>query len=139
MKLLNDWFYITVKHYHADTHNFCHLLIEKYWILNGRRIMTCILSKCTSCKRFNYKKLEFSFVSLPRSWVIHAAEFQIITICMTGLLCLKRNQNVGYLINMCYLQSCAFWMCYFSSYRDFFNGFRKICIAQRKMLYYILR
>lgn len=52
------------KNCHAGFQILLNLLTKKYWIMNERRTVTSVLSKCINCKRFNSKYFEYASVSL---------------------------------------------------------------------------
>lgn len=56
-----------LKNCHVGRQIILNLHREKYWILNGWRTVTSVLSECAICKIFNSKNLEFSAVSLPEN------------------------------------------------------------------------
>lgn len=93
--------YFHLKNCHAGPQILLNLIREKYWILNGRRTVTSVLSKCTTCKRFNSKNVESSPISLPENRVKDAAVFQVIGIDMAGPLFLKDNQKSWVILFTC--------------------------------------
>ena len=93
--------YFHLKNCHAGPQILLNLIREKYWILNGRKTVTAVLSKCITCKRFNSKNLESSPISLPENRVKDAAVFQIIGIDMAGPLFLKSNQKCWVVLFTC--------------------------------------
>ena len=87
-----------VKSCHAGPQILLNLIREKYWILNGRKTVTAILSECITRKQLY---VESSLISLPENRVKDAAVFQIIGIDMAGPLLLKGNRKCSVVLFTC--------------------------------------
>ncbi|GBM35226.1 hypothetical protein AVEN_175829-1 [Araneus ventricosus] len=65
------------KNLHCGLQILQNILREKFSILNGRKTILKIVSKCVICKRFSSKRLEDDSGPLPENPVRDAAVFQI--------------------------------------------------------------
>jgi transposase InsO family protein len=50
---------------HADVSTLMHRLRDKYWIMQARRCVKGVLSKCRTCKRYKAKACQERFATLP--------------------------------------------------------------------------
>ncbi|GBN16632.1 hypothetical protein AVEN_15889-1 [Araneus ventricosus] len=93
--------YCHKKNLHCGLQIFQNILRENFWILNGRKIIRKVISKCAICKRFSSKRLEVDSGSLPENRVRDSAVFQITGVDAAGLLFLKVNQKARVLLFTC--------------------------------------
>ncbi|XP_072389367.1 uncharacterized protein [Diabrotica undecimpunctata] len=88
-----------IRHYHLKS---CHvgiqdtlsLLLEKFWILSGRRSVRSVISKCVLCRRYTGKHLAVHTPPLSANRVREAVAFEVTGIDFAGPLFLKTGEKV---------------------------------------------
>ncbi|GBO35440.1 hypothetical protein AVEN_98825-1, partial [Araneus ventricosus] len=89
------------KNLHCGLEILQNILREKFWILNGRKTIRKVVSKCVICKRYSSKRLEVDSGPLPENRVRDAAVFQITGVDAAGPLFLRGNQKAWVLLFTC--------------------------------------
>ncbi|GBM61401.1 hypothetical protein AVEN_70763-1 [Araneus ventricosus] len=89
------------KNLHCGIQILQNILREKFWILNGRKTICKVVSKCVICKRLSSKRLEVDSGPLPENRVRDAAVFQITGVDAAGPLFLRGNQEAWVLLLTC--------------------------------------
>jgi len=82
-------------------------LREKYWILQGRRTIKSILSKCVLCKRFSCKKQNVIPSPLPQDRVRTGNAFAVTGVDLAGPLFLKNKEKVWIVLFTCAVYRCV--------------------------------
>ncbi|XP_021965751.1 uncharacterized protein LOC110860944 [Folsomia candida] len=95
-----------LKHHHAGVQFLLSKLREKYWIVQGRRVIKQVIGSCQRCKRFNSKAPNVQPAALPEDRVKDAKAFQITGIDLAGPFHLK-NQSKTWMV----LFTCAVYRC----------------------------
>ncbi|GBN09257.1 hypothetical protein AVEN_18574-1 [Araneus ventricosus] len=109
------------------------ILRGKFWILNGRKTICKVVSKCVICKRFFSKRLEADSGPLPENRVRDAAVFQITGVDATGPLFLRGNQKAWVLLFTCAVYRAVHLELIASlSTEAFLLGFRRFVAKHRR-------
>ncbi|OXA52865.1 Pro-Pol polyprotein [Folsomia candida] len=93
-----------------DAHrNYCHAgvqfimgkLREKYWILQARKTIRSVIHNCSTCRRFESKKVEVEEAALPEKRVAATEPFQTTGVDLAGPLYLKDGSKVWIVLFTC--------------------------------------
>lgn len=82
-------------------------LRETVWILGGRRAVKKVINKCSTCKRFQVKRLESISAPLPENRVKDGKAFQITGVDLAGPLFLKGGSKVWIVLFTCAIYRCV--------------------------------
>ncbi|GBN04791.1 hypothetical protein AVEN_49291-1 [Araneus ventricosus] len=119
------------KNLHCGLQILRNILREKFWILNGRKTIRKVVSKCVICKRFSSKRLKVDSGPLPESRVRNDAVFQITGVAAAGPLFLRGNQKARVLLFTCAVYRAVHLELIPSLYTEaFLMGFRRF-VARR--------
>jgi hypothetical protein len=91
---------------HAGAQILMGKLREKYWLLQGRRTIKSILSKCTKCRRFTTKAPVLPEAPLPENRVKESKVFQVTGIDLAGPLFLKDGTKTWLVLFTCAVYRC---------------------------------
>ncbi|XP_021959868.1 uncharacterized protein LOC110855787 [Folsomia candida] len=93
-----------------DAHrNYCHAgvqfimgkLREKYWILQARKTIRSVIHNCSTCRRFESKKVEVEEAALPEKRVAATEPFQTTGVDLAGPPYLKDGSKVWIVLFTC--------------------------------------
>ncbi|KAJ8916388.1 hypothetical protein NQ315_014598 [Exocentrus adspersus] len=87
-------FEVHEKSCHVGIQGLLSLLREKYWILDGRRAVKDVISKCVICKRHNTAPFSVETPPLPLDRVKDAVPFEVTGVDYTGPLYLRSGEKV---------------------------------------------
>ncbi|CAL1286305.1 unnamed protein product [Larinioides sclopetarius] len=90
-----------IMNHHAGTQLLLSIILEKYWILGGRRTVRKIWNACAKCRRFKSKSRLADPVSLPADRVEDAAVFEVVGVDLAGPLYIKRGDKVWAVLYTC--------------------------------------
>lgn len=88
-------------HCHAGIQYLMAQLRMKFWIIQSRRAIKSILSKCVRCKRHNAKRVETDSAPLPVDRIKDAVPFEVTGVDLAGPLLLKTKEKVWIVIYTC--------------------------------------
>lgn len=93
-----------------DTHRaYCHAgvgflltaLRRKYWILQSRKSIRSVVSKCVRCRRFSSKPVVTETAPLPLDRIKDAEVFEVVGVDLAGPLILKTGKKTWMVIFTC--------------------------------------
>lgn len=76
-------------------------LREQFWILNGKKAIRKVISKCIRCKRHSARPFETISVPLPENRVRDAMVFEVVGVDLTGPLMLKEETKCWIVVYTC--------------------------------------
>lgn len=82
-----------IKNCHAGVQIVLNILIDRYWILGGRRTIRNAVSKCVVCKRHKQKNLDVTTGTLPIDRMRDCAVFEVTGTDFAEPLYLKKNEK----------------------------------------------
>ncbi|XP_054713434.1 uncharacterized protein LOC129222896 [Uloborus diversus] len=86
---------------HVGTQMLLNLLREHFWILNGRKIVRLIISKCATCKRHSEKSLDADVAPITKDRIRDASVFEVVGIDLAGPSYLKDGKKVWVCLFTC--------------------------------------
>jgi hypothetical protein len=86
---------------HAGIQFLVGYLREKYWVIQSRRTIRKIISKCVVCRRHSTKSTNVPPAPLPENRIKDAAVFQVIGVDLAGPLFLKDGTKTWMVIFTC--------------------------------------
>jgi hypothetical protein len=92
---------------HAGIQLLMSALREKYWILQGRRIIRRVISACVLCKRHTAKKVEVDPAALPEDRVKSGRVFETTGVDLAGPLFIKKGKKAWIVLFTCAVYRCV--------------------------------
>ncbi|XP_055936594.1 uncharacterized protein LOC129966206 [Argiope bruennichi] len=89
------------RHGHVGTQMLLNLLREHFWILNGRKTVRSIISKCVICKRHSGKNLDAEPALITKDRIRDTAVFEIVGVDLVGPLYLKDEKKTWVCLFTC--------------------------------------
>ncbi|XP_055941739.1 uncharacterized protein LOC129971787 [Argiope bruennichi] len=89
------------RHGHVGTQMLLNLLREHFWILNGRKTVRSIISKCVICKRHSGKNLDAEPAPITKDQIRDTAVFEIVGVDLAGPLYLKDEKKTWVCLFTC--------------------------------------
>ncbi|XP_055932793.1 uncharacterized protein LOC129962819 [Argiope bruennichi] len=97
----------SVNHDQSDHITFFHLsihqVLEKYWILGGRRTVRKVWNNCVECRRFKSKSFVVEPSFLPADCIKDAAVFEVVGVDFIDPMYFKRGDKSWIVIYACAL------------------------------------
>jgi len=96
---------------HAGVQFLMGSLREHYWILQSRRVIRSVISKCVKCRRFTTKKLQTVPSPLPEERIKTGKVFEITGVDLAGPLFVKVGRGKSQKKVWIVLFTCAIYRC----------------------------